>query len=247
MAFRRRRFTRRRGTRRTWDMQTFRDCERELDVVFGQGGSTCANPQTTVDFLCGVGDVSLGTQMVEGSSRAVMFGGGFLQVRYNAAFVIDSDLPCHPSVQVTTAIVKLPLQSANEIAPAYIPNLVVSRQQSSVITATKSDTDEDILWWWQDQLDLGNVVCGGLSESCWFNNNVACKDGDALVQILGTAAALYGRLGIRERVKVKRRLDERHALFLLTSYNINQTNLDTDQTWPVRRNVYLRYAVRRTR
>lgn len=245
MRFRRRRFTPRRR-RATWDMQTYRICEQDLGIDFTQL-STCNDPEIHVDYICGVGDPSNGTSLVEGASRAVMFGGGFLQVRYNAASLKSDDLPCHPSVQVVTALVVLPLLSANELTPAYLPNLMVTRQQASIVTATKSDTDENILWWWGEQLDLANLQCSDAdSNSCWPNNDVLCHDGDAHVQVLGTAAALYGRLGIRERIKVKRRLDERHALFLTTQMAHNFV-LDPGASWPLRRNVYLRYAVRRSK
>lgn len=248
MAFfrRRRRFTRGARRRARWDMQTFRECETQISIDF-LTGSTCDTPQIEVVYICGTGNPAVGTDMVEGISPAMMYGGGFLQIRWNAAVVNDSDAPCHPSVSVTNALVVLPVNRADPTAPLYLPNIIKSRSQVALSYDDKSDSDENILWWWQEQLDLASTSCGGANACAnWPNDDVLCRDGDATVTILGNAAALYGRVGVRERVRVKRRLTEAQALFLVTNINTN-SNGDIDFQWPVRRNVYHRYAVRRTR
>jgi len=247
IAFRRkgRPFMRRRRRSR-WDMQTFRECDRQLNVDFTRV-LTCNDPQVYADYVMGVGEADTNTEIVQGVSKAVMFGGGHLQVEYHGAFVENGELPCHPSVRVVTALVVLPLFPLGSLSPAYIPNPMITRTQTSVVSQTQADNDEDWLWWWGEQLDLANAVSSGVgSSNCWPANNAASLDGDGRVQVLGSIAALYGRASRIDRVRVKRRCDEKHALFLLTAYAHN-TNVETDQTWPVRRSVYLRYAVRQSR
>lgn len=245
MAFRRRRFPMRRRFKRRWDMQTFRDCERTLTIDFNSVAS-CAIPQTFADYVCGIGP-STSPQMKSGASRAVTFGGGHLRVRYNAAVLNDSNMPCNPSVKVVTALIVLPLLE-DDLTPAYLPTLAVARSQLSVVPSTESDTDENIVWWHDEQLDLTNVSCfGGPPDGnipCFPGCIATSSDVPFMFHLVGTAGALYGRITVDKEVKAKRRLKEREALFLLTQFVTNQ-NLDgANTTWPVRRNVYLRYAVR---
>jgi len=236
MAFRKRTMRFRR-TRRRWDMQTFRDCERELDALINPNeAGTCNAPQTFADYLCGIGP-STSPQMAAGASRAILFGGGHLRVRYNAAVLNDSNMPCGAAVKVITAIAKLPLLE-NSLTPAYLPNLAVARSQLSVVPATESDTDEDILFWRDEQLDLFNVTCLGFDD-------VDCTLTDCMQNVLGTATALWGRAQFEQHVKVKRRIREREALFLMTQYVARGfPPVQVNSPWPIFRNAYFRYAVR---
>jgi len=238
MAFRRR-TTRFRRTRRRWDMQTFRDCERELDAFMSPGeAGTCDTPQTFADYLCGIGP-STSPQMAAGASRAILFGGAHLHVRYNGAVLKDSNMPCGAAVKVITAIVKLPLLE-NSLTPAYLPNLAVARSQLSIVPATESDTDEDVLFWHDEQLDLINITCLGGA-----NGDVDCTLSECMQDTIGSAAAMYGRFTIDHKVKVKRRIREREALFLITQYIARAFPPEPGlAAWPIFRTAYLRYAVR---
>jgi len=243
-------------------MQTFRDCERNLPVAFQvESETTCAAPQTFADYLCGIGP-STAPQMKSGASRAIVFGGAHLRFRLDAALVNDRGAPCTNSVKWIAAIVKLPLLE-DEVTPAYLPNLAIARSQLSVVPATESDTDEDILWWRDGQLDLLNAACqadgdahlcaqglpaDGGSDSC------CSPAGETTVTqsircwlhsfTLAHAAALYGRMEFDTVIRAKRRIREREALFLVQHYVNLNPNMEADFNWPVRRNVYIRYAVR---
>jgi len=248
MAFRRRPIGRRRFRRR-WDMQTHRECEVSLpwepDVI-----ADCTTPQTFATYVCGIGP-STATQMKGGASRSVTFGGGHLQLRYNAAIFNSSDMPCGLALKVISALVVLPL-SEDEVTPAYLPNLAVARTQLSVLPITQSDTDEDIVWWRDFQLDLLNTTCTGIPPGggdpalCTPAN--ACGLADDLQPLLwvavGNAAAMYGRAEFNVEVRAKRRLKERQALYLVTHYVSLSQYPGAAQGWEIRRNVYFRYAVR---
>jgi len=246
---RRRRFSRRRRVR--WDMQTFRLCEDELQLKDGFL-ATCDAPAT--DMVMVAGPVAALPAMVQGASRAMMFGGGHLRVRYNMGVVDHSDCPCSHAVHVVTALVKLPLLP-NDVTPAYLPNLTGTRTQVATDPALMGDQDEDILWWYDDQLDATNLSCTGGGPVCPIRNSgTDCStDVDALTGKLGAnleanAGALYGRMTVDQHVRVKRRLKEREALFLVTQWFSNVGTLFGDcPTWPFRRNVYFRYAVRPSR
>lgn len=227
-------------------MQTFRDCERQLDVDYTNQGSTCAAPQIFADYLCGVGPHA-SPQMVQGASPAMIFGGAYLHLRYDAAVLaINSNMPCSHPISVTSAIVKLPLLQ-DMVTPAYLPNLIIARSQLSVVDATESDTDEDILWWDSRQLDLTNLACTIDGAACQefaapVCNTCGCFNLSA--DLVGATGALYGRTpDITIRLKSRRRLKEREALFFLTTFNNGGLN-DFVQNWPIRRNLYIRYAVR---
>lgn len=231
-------------------MQTFRDCERTLNVDAATG-STCASPQIFADLLCGPVS-STDTPMVQGASPAMMFGGGHLRVRYNAAVLASDQAPCGHSVKIITAIVKLPLLE-DDLTPAYLPNLAIARSQLSVVHSTQGDNDEDILWWHDDQIDLINLCCNGADGPCaGISATPACvcadDGGNIGFTVLGTAAALYGRFAVDREIRVKRRLREREALFLITEFvNGGITTVGEISQWPIRRNLYMRYAVRPSR
>lgn len=248
--------------KRRWDMQTFRECERQLNIDFDPN-STCAAPQTYADYLCGIGPSGGSTQMKPGASRSIVFGGAHLRYRLDAALVNNRDSPCSLSVKWVAAIVKLPLLE-DELTPAYLPNLAISRSQLSVVPATQSDTDEDILWWRDGQMDLVNAAC------CGFDGTIACPSGfyadsgncdptccdpslnqsarvacNMLAEVLAVAGALYGRMEYDTVVRAKRRIREREALFLIHHWVSGTLGAIPNQPlWLVRRNAYLRYAVR---
>jgi len=245
MAFRRRTTRFRRSFRRRWDMQTFRDCERELFLDVS-GASTCNDPQIFADYLCGIGP-STSPQMKAGASRAVMFGGGHLRVRYNAAILHSDQMPCHVPVKVITALAVLPLLE-NDLTPAYLPNLAIARSQLSVVPATESDIDENLLWWHDWQMQLTNISCLGCDdEDC----TVGCSNSGAggasdfvFWNMKAIDGVLNGRREIDHKVRVKRRLREREALFLLSEFVAIPSSGCAAFTWPIHRNAYMRYAVR---
>jgi len=247
MAFRRtRRPTRR--FRRKWDMQTFRDCERQVDVaILEDSFLTCGAPQTIADYVCGLG-TSTGLQMKTGASRSLTFGGGHLRIRLNSAVYDDSEMPCGFPVKVVLALCVLPTKE-DEITPAYLPNLAVARSQLSVVVSTQSDSDENIVWWYDEQLDLTNLACtfdnGGdcpILSGCHFP---AGSDTPTSGLYLFThTGALYGRFTVDMHVKAKRRLQERQALYLIQHYVTGANFASPRENWKVRRNVYFRYAVR---
>lgn len=230
-------------------MQTFRDCERQVDLPLTNLDSVlfpCSAPFTYADLLCGPIS-STDTPMIAGASRAMMYGGGYLKYRYDLAIVNDTEMPCSFDFKVVTAVVKLPLLE-DDLTPAYLPNLAVARSQLSVVHSTSSDTDDNILYWDDTQVFAYNVSCTGLQGQCLSD---ACSGGSnerqSLVEVVPFAitANLYGRHEVRTRIKVKRRLQEREALFFLTQFvqqSVSDTNSRID--WPVRRTVYHRYAVR---
>jgi len=125
------------------------------------------------------------------------------------------------------------------------------------VHATQADTDEDILWLWDEQLDLLNLSCQvdniggptrcGLLSTLDVSN---CFDDDNLPVGFFVAGALtqFGRARHERVLKSRRRLREREALFLLTEFVNGGPQLIGEQTtWPIRRNVYMRYAVRPSR
>jgi len=248
MAFRRRPMGRRRFRRR-WDMQTFRDCERSLPLDVETLWS-CATPQIFADYLCGIGP-STSPQMKSGAARSITFGGGHLRFRYNASVQSHTNMPCRLAVKVITALVVLPLLE-NDLTPAYLPTLAVARSQLSVVPATESDTDENILYWHDEQLDLINVSCFGGPP----DGNIDCAVGfccgsgsgcDSALSLYGafvTAALPFGRFAVDHVVKARRRIREREALFLVTQYVTNAAFDGADHPWEIRRNAYMRYAVR---
>jgi len=237
-----------RRRRRRWDMQTFRLCENQFDM-------------STTTFLgdCNTPDISMVKILATNTElptvrRSLLFGGGHLRVRYNAAIVNHTDCPCSHGVHVVTAVVKLPLLE-DQSTPAYLPNLVVTRTFESVVRATNADNDEDILFWQDDQLDVSNIACDppncvSLHEIAGTGCIGAGNPFDTGIPLIGTfiegnAAAMYGRVVIDHKIAVKRRLREREALFLYTAMFSNLGSGFNDcPGWPVRLNAYLRYAVR---
>jgi len=232
-------------------MQTFRDCERQL-LYDTTDNFLCSSPLIFADLVCGP-IASTDTPMIAGASRAMMYGGGHLQVRYNSALLASNEAACSHSIKIVTALVKLPLLE-DDLTPAYLPNLAVARTQLSVVHATQSDNDEDILWIWDDQLDLVNLACStnGGATPCAFDNTTTgvCKDDDNLPKSWFVLSAIshFGRLRRDETLRAKRRLREREALFLLTEIvNGGPQQAGDFIDWPIRRNVYFRYAVRPSR
>jgi len=225
-------------------MQTFRDCDRSVDLDIVNTVTSCSNPQIFADFLCGIGP-STAPQMKSGASRAVMYGGGHLHVEYHAAQVQGQSWPCTFAFQVVTAIAKLPLLE-DDLTPAYLPNLVVARSQLSVVPSTESDTDEDVLFWTSDQMLAVNIDCNVGGNPCFAAGN-NCGDFSAnsnvFPLIVAGTVVLHGRSVFDTRIKVKRRIKEREALFLLTEYRWGTVG-SADANFPVRRTVYHRYAVR---
>lgn len=249
-AFRRRRFPSRfrRRSRARVEMQTFRECTRELLIPWNIV-NTCANPLTFADYVTGMGDPSTNTEIGPALMRALRFRGGVGQCHYHLGIPqTDDDCPCQASILAVTSLVVLPLEKGSRIVPAYLPNMAISRNQLSVVTATKADTEENVLWWRSEQLDFGKSDCTDpASLQCWPNNDIACKDGDAWVQMIGTAIGMYGRTWGRGefRVRVGRRLDDLHALFLVTHLITGDGSGDVypDCGIRVQRQFYLRYAV----
>jgi len=241
----RRSFRRFRRRRPKWDMQTFRLCEQQLD--FFQGFErTCNDP--AVDF---VKILQPSSGELQGAARALMFGGGHLRIRYNTAIIDHDDCPCSHAVYVLSAIVKLPLLE-DDLTPAYLPNLAVTRTFDSVVLASNADNDEDILWWHSEQLEIQNLSCvGGGGIQC-ANSGTSCSgtgaDDELFVHLKAVSGGVYGRMAVDHTLRVRRRIREREALFLTTQFFSNLgTNFGECPGWPFRRNVYLRYAVRPSR
>jgi len=244
MAFRRRSFRRLpRRFKRRWDMQTFRECERQFDLDV-TGASTCSDPQTFADYVCGIGP-STAAQTKSGASRSVTFGGGHLRLRYNLAIVNDSNMPCHVTGKFITSLVVLPLLE-DELTPSYIPNLAIARSQLSVVPATQSDTDEDILWSYDNQLNFTNITCIGCDdEDCapGCDQNGLPSD-NVFWQMKILDGVLHGRDTVDVQIRARRRLKERQALFLLSAFVCFPSGGCATHAWPIHRNVYFRYAIR---
>lgn len=234
--------------RRRWDMQTFRLCESVGEFKDGFQG-TCNFPHTDLVKILAPTGGALGTEASLGQ-RGLMFGGGLLRLRVNAA-IIDSDLcPCSHAVHMVNALVVLPLLE-DGVTPAYIPTLTGTRTFDSATAVGNSDKDEDVLWWHDEQLDVLNLACSNsIQNLCPIRSSGTNCSVDTISDVTGApteahASALYGRFVIEHRVRVKRRLQERQALFLATAF-FSGIPFDFDEcpTWPFRLNVYLRYAVR---
>jgi len=226
-------------------MQTYRDCERTLnyEVDFAW---TCNNPQIFADLVCGP-VASTDSPMVQGAGRGMMYGGGHLAIRYNSAVLASSEAPCLHSIKVISALVVLPLLE-DDLTPAYLPNLAIARSQLSVVHATQSDTDENILWVWDEQLDLININCntgGGVTPCPFFDLSCKFETDTPLSAWIAGGFTQFGRMRRDETLRARRRLREREAIFLLTEIvnGAAQTTGDVIN-WPIRRNVYFRYAVR---
>lgn len=247
----RRTFRRRRRTK--WDMQTFRDCERVLGLDVDEATSRpCNDPLIFADYLCGVGPSTAGIQNAPGASRAIMYGGGHLHYSYHVAIFNSSDMPCPFAPKVVTAVVKLPLLE-DDLTPAYLPNLHIARSQLSVVPSTESDEDEDILFWNERQLFANNIACDGCNGAGCTPGADGCATGtdaipfNQLFAINSQASNWYGRQEFDTRIKVRRRIREREALFLLTEFIWGQLACAGARTWPILRTVYHRYAVRQSR
>jgi len=182
----------------------------------------------------------------------VTFGGGHLQVRYNTALYDDTLMPCGFALKVITALVVLPLLE-DDLTPAYLPNLAIARSQLSVVPATQSDTDENLLFWEDDQLDLLNLacqseVCVGDTTDCLTRKGCIASSSDVTTGMLVTSTLVqFGRMNMRRRIRTKRRLREREALFLITEYINNGSFCDDPpprENWLIERNVNFRFAVR---
>jgi len=230
-----------------WDMQTWRECERTLnyDVEFD---GTCSNPQIFADLVCGPIASAAGVMQVSGAMRGLSWGGAHLQIRYNSSVFASSEAPCSHAIKIVTALIKLPLLE-DDVTPAYLPNLCVTRRQDSVVHSTQSDTDEDILWLWDEQLDLVNLSCftgGGDPIECGADQ-LSCATPDDIPKwwFIQGGISQFGRAKHTMRLKSRRRLKEREALFLITEF-VNGGSQTTGNVglWPIRRNVYMRYAVR---
>jgi len=245
----RRRLVRRRRRAR-WDMQTFRLCEQSLELTDGFDRS-CASPAITATKVLALSSgTSFGLEAA-GSARAILFGGGHLRVRINTAVVNHSDCPCSHGVHMVNALVVLPLLE-DDATPAYLPNLTTTRTFDSVIAASNADKDEDILWWHDYQLDVMNTACstGGIPCGLRLDGDTCTEDWTKGIgsNLEANASAMYGRFELDHKVRVKRRLKERQALFFITEWFSGLGNNFGDcPTWPYRRNVYLRYAVRPSR
>jgi len=229
-------------------MQTWRECERTLnyDVEFD---GNCSNPQIFADLVCGPIASAAGVMQVSGAMRGLSWGGAHLQIRYNSAILASSEAPCSHGIKIVTALIKLPLLE-DDVTPAYLPNLCVTRRQDSVVHSTQSDTDEDILWLWDEQLDLMNISCNTAAGAvpCGLTNcppSCCTEDNIPIGAFILPAIAQFGRMKHETRLKSRRRLKEREALFLLTEI-VNGGSQTTGNVglWPIRRNVYMRYAVR---
>lgn len=230
-------------------MQTFRDCERELPYDTTRS-STCNDPQIFADMVCGP-VASTDTPQLPGAMRAMMYGGGHLQIRYNSALLSTDEGPCSHSIKVVSALVKLPLLE-DDITPAYLPNLAIARSQNSIVHVTQSDNDEDIVWVWDEQLDLLNFACStnGGDDQCPFDFDSCIATGSDIFKswFAIPAIASFGRARRDETLRARRRLREREALFLLTEFvNGSVQTTGNLSIWPIRRNVYFRYAVRPSR
>jgi len=232
-------------------MQTFRDCERQLEMDVSSGTNhPCSNPHIFADLLCGPIS-STDSPMTAGATRALMYGGGHLQYTYNVAIINSDEMPCDFEAKVITAVVVLPLLE-DDLTPAYLPNLAIARSQLSVVHSTQGDTDENILYWNSKQLYFGNISCLGSAEAPCEDSPSNCAPAGCdlsncrFVFIRAFSNALHGRHEVTTRIKVKRRLKEREALFLLTEF-VHEVSSIHSFNWPVRRTVYHRYAVRPSR
>jgi hypothetical protein len=229
-------------------MQTFRLCEQQLDFKPGFAG-TCNLPSIDAIKVLSLTTGTSATPQKPGASRSLLFGGGHLRVRYNSAIIDHNDCPCSHAVHMVSALAVLPLLE-DDLTPAYLPNLTRTRTFDSVVLSSQSDQDEDILWWHDDQLDITNAACiGGGATPCIFagtdcSGSATTLAADRVNLLEAHAGALYGRATVDHRVRVKRRLKERQALFFLTEFFSNVGPFSDCPGWPFRRNVYLRYAVR---
>ena len=233
-------------------MQTFRDCERNVALDTDSTAShPCSNPLIYADYLVGVGP-STAPQEVAGASRALVYGGGYLEYSYHVAQFNSSDMPCPFALKCITAIVKLPLLQ-DALTPAYLPNLAIARSVLSVVPASEADEDEDILYWHDRQLLADNFACGACGDGTICSPiGSGCAAGasnlpaNAIQLVLAGSTVLYGREEVQTRIKARRRLREREALFFMTQF-VWTAACSGDFTWPILRTVYHRFAVRPSR
>jgi len=231
-------------------MQTFRLCENVLPLEDGFI-RTCSSPAIDVVKVLAPSSSTGMSAEAQGASRGLIFGGGHLHLRYNMAVVNHTDCPCSHAVHLVAALVVLPLLE-DENTPAYLPSLTISRTFNSVVASTQSDNDENILWWSDYQFDVANLACSNsVQGNCAIRNQGStCDEASERIGpvIEAQTAALYGRWTVDHHVRVKRRLREREALFLVTEWFSNLGNNFADcPGWPFRINAYLRYAVRALR
>lgn len=238
----------RRRRRARVDMQTFRDCARDLEVAMVQDQEfTCNNPLIFADLVLAVGDNSGMVLEKAGANRAVTFAGGHGQISYAIQLCPgDTQLPTTMAFRIHTALMVLPLQEASGIAPAVLPNIAQSRSQLSIVYGTQSDTERRILWYRYDKLHWANTspTTDGPCEGSPCNADTVAVDNRNSF-ITSAAMAVYGRTWPSFeafRVKARARLTEREGLFLIT--NITHGESCGGGTLAIFRDAYLRYAVK---
>lgn len=222
-------------------MQTWSECSRQF--TFAGTGVDCNTPVRFADYLCGQTREPGTVQQTAGAGRTLSFGGCFFSCRY-AVDVFSgqsTDNPrCLTSFGIVTALCVLPLADGSDLAPAYIPNLLVSRSQISAVIATQSDQYEQVLWRHYDRVTH-------LNEQGFAVGVFPCLSSTPLADsFLGNVA---GRAATTElnpfreaRIKVKRRMDERHALFVVRNFEWGGLALAAPIN--IFADMYCRFAVR---
>jgi len=245
MAFRRRRFTRRRGAR--VDMQTFRECGRQLVVDFTQGTFPCSSPLIFADLVLAVGDTASGVLQKAGANRTVSFAGAHGQLEYSAQVCPGSDqMPANAIFRVYSALMVLPLAENSSVAPAVLPNIAASRSQLSVIFATQSDSERRILWYRLDRLHWTNMDATQDPGFCDFSDNLVDT---RYRMIVSNAMAFYGRTwpsASQFRVKARARMTEREGLFLVRNIVCDPfgSPFGINAVFGLSSDAYLRFAVK---
>jgi len=192
----------------------------------------------TADFVCGMERSSGTVIQVAGAGRTLRFGGGHVQAR--ASLDINSgqstDNPVFiAGIGIIQALIILPLAENSEVAPAYLPNIMQTRSQLSVVTATQSDTMDRVLWRHYFRLSFvnGPQICASTD----------CTERKIYQFLIGAKNAESGHDPFREaRIRARATLDEKHALFWIR--NIEWGGADFGTGFNLFFDNYLRFAVR---
>jgi len=236
-------------------METFRLCASDPFNLSLAVVSTCQDPIIFATYLLGMGDQDVTTSaMADRLTKAMTFGGGVGQSQYSVKvdFPTTGSSPCLVGITACTAIVLLPVQPDNRLAPAFLPNLMKFRVQTAAVASSWPDEDANVLWRRYEHLRWSRYDCQFDQECANFceapqTSTIAQRGWDLAVQV---STGMYGRTWGRGefRVKTKRRIDDEHALFFVQNF---VTGITAPNVWTsvigVQWDTFLRYGVKRSR
>lgn len=245
--------------RRKWDMQEWTECERQLSWDTAQV-INCQQPLMYWDLVSSPGQGAVaGTQVnAPGAGRGILWGGCRGQFQYHLALELDTSsqpaIPdfCHLTPYLLTALVLLPVNQSNPLLPAYLPNLMQSKSQQSVSYTSQSDNVESVLWRRYEVFRWASYVFqpADFEDECWpaisFDTGPYRAGGHAWIATQGTeigSRTMTQGNGMM-RAKVKRRVDDHHAIFITRQLSLGTVAGDNNITGRFVSRSWLQFALR---